>query len=598
MIRGIWLRVQNWSVATKQFLILFLATLALFSFLAVTNYTQTSRLFKEQIISDAQTLMVRTNQFLDSYLDNGQNILLLLTTQAEFLKRGEERGISEFLRSIATVNSSIVKSLYLVREDGKIFCNTQFVCDVIGNPALPGIYEQAKQNYAAMVTQPYYSPLSGQTVAIARPITDQRQQSIAVAIVELDLKKLYQKMSDISSSTQTFLLLSNEDRLVLYDRETRLLPSLPQAYLTELPDRFLEEAAAIKNGLDRYAGPQGELVTLRSGQNRLGWSLILFMQEKFFYKSIAVLYESFLTAGAIMLVLLLLMALIMSRFLTRPIRMLALRLDRVQDSVIVPQVTITRQDEIGRLTRSFYAMLERIQQLIMREREMEQRKKALELKVLQSQISPHFLYNTLACIGSLARQKRTTEVSETIRSLTGVLELTFDKTQAEVPVRDELRGLKQYMQIQKIRYGARFEFACHVDPAIEPCPILKLTLQPLVENAIFHGILPCKERPGVVIVRGEVKGTRVRFVVRDNGVGIAPGKQAQLLAPGNGYAMKDKLTGIGIANVHERLQLHYGSAYGLRIRSYPNTGTVIVITWPAARSLEFLEHNEGATNDD
>lgn len=574
-------RIQNWSVATKQFLLLFLVTVSLFAFLAFNNYTQTSKLFKTQIMNDAQTLMVRTNQFLDSYLDNGQNILLLLTTQAEFLKRGEERGISEFLRSIATVNSHIVKTLYIVREDGKVFCNAQFVCDVVNNPALPGIYEQASQNYAAMVTQPYYSPQSGQTVAIARSISDTREQPFAVAIVELDLKKLHQKMIDISSSTQTFMLLSNEDRLVLYDRETNLLPSLPNAYMTELPEHFIEEAGRLKIGIDSYSGPQGKLVTLRSGQNRLGWSLILFIKEEFFYKSIAVLFETFLTAGAIMLVVLLVMALIMSRFLTRPIRMLALKLDRVQDSIIVPQVTITRQDEIGRLTRSFYAMLERIQQLIVKTKEMEERKKELELKVLQSQISPHFLYNTLACIGSLARQQRLGEVGETIRSLVGILELTFDKTRAEVTVADEIRALKQYIQIQNIRYIGKFEFHCEVDPAIEHCTILKLTLQPLVENAIFHGILQGKDFPGMIVVRGKRTGGSMTFLICDNGIGIAKARQTVLLQPGMHGKTKDRLTGIGMSNVQERLRLHFGDHCGLRIRSTVGKGTCIRVTLPA-----------------
>jgi sensor histidine kinase YesM len=267
--------------------------------------------------------------------------------------------------------------------------------------------------------------------------------------------------------------------------------------------------------------------------------------------------------------------------------MLALKLDRVQDSIVVPQVTITRQDEIGRLTRSFYAMLERIQQLIVKTREMEERKKELELKVLQSQISPHFLYNTLACIGSLARQQRLGEVGETIRSLVGILELTFDKTRAEVTVADEIRALKQYIQIQTIRYIGKFEFRCDVDPGMEHSLILKLTLQPLVENAIFHGILPTKSYPGMITVRGRRYGNRLTFLICDNGAGMAKARQAELLQPGPHGRSKDRLTGIGVSNVQERLRLHFGMAYGLRIRSTLGKGTCIRVTLPV---IPYHEH--------
>lgn len=127
----------------------------------------------------------------------------------------------------------------------------------------------------------------------------------------------------------------------------------------------------------------------------------------------------------------------------------------------------------------------------------------MELKVLQSQIAPHFLYNTLATIGSLARQQRITEVNKTIRALVGVLEFTFDRVSEYVSVREELKGLELYLEIQKIRYGAGFRFICEVEEEALELPILKLTLQPIVENAVFHGILPKGGAEGEIRVRGK-----------------------------------------------------------------------------------------------
>lgn len=579
-------RIRNWSMATKQFLLLFIVTLAIFVFLAATNYQQTAKLFKEQIISDAQTLMNRTNQFLDSYLDNGQNILLLLSSRTDLVQSAEEKEITDFLRSVAETNSSILKTLYIIRSDGKVFSSSQVFYEVLGNPALPEIYEQSKLNYTAMVSEPYWSPQSGRTVAIARPMVDQHNERIGVAVVELDLEKLSRRMVDISSANQTFALISGKQEMVLYDANNGLLPMIRTVYPAELPDSFIEEIADLPYGSGEYMGPEGLLVTLKSGQNRLGWTLILFMKESYFYQSLRGLYDSYKAAGMIMLVMLLVMAYVMSKFFTRPIRLLALRMDRVRDMTVVPNVQTRRNDEIGRLARSFHAMMDRIQSLLKETREMEQRKKELELKVLQSQIAPHFLYNTLACIGSLARQQRSQEMTATIRALVGVLKFTFDRTSEYVRVEEEIEGLHQYMQIQKVRYGNKIQFQCLMTDEALSMTILKLTLQPIVENCIFHGILPKGSEGGQIVIRGEVRKGRLRLVIRDNGVGMELDLYKSLSSGRQHPLPRERFTGIGMSNVYERIRLYYGPPFGLRVRSLKNKGTVTVITLPARSSGE------------
>lgn len=579
-------RIRNWNMATKQFLLLFAVTLSIFLFLAVTNYQQTAKLFKAQIIDDAQKLMNRTNQFLDSYLDNGQNILLLLSSRTDLLQSAGEKEITDFLRSVAETNSTILKTLYIIRDDGKVYSSSQVFYEVLGNPELPEIYEQARLNYTAMISEPYWSPQSGRTVAIARPMLNSYNERIGVAVVELDLEKLRRKLIDISSGNQTFAIISGKQQIVLYDTANGLLPMIRTVYPATLPDAFLADVAALPYGSGEYKGPEGPLVTLKSGQNRLGWSLVLFMKESYFYQSLKVLYDSYKTAGMIMFVILLVMAYVMSKFFTRPIRLLALRMDRVRDMAVVPNVETRRNDEIGRLARSFHAMMERIQSLLKETKEMEARKKELELKVLQSQIAPHFLYNTLACIGSLARQQRSREVTATIRALVGVLKFTFDKTSEFVRLKEEVEGLHQYMQIQRTRYGDKILFQCQITEEALSMPILKLTLQPIVENSVFHGILPKGQEGGRIMIRGEVRRGRLRLVIRDNGIGMEPELYKDLYTNRRLPLPRERFTGIGMSNVYERIRLYYGSPYGLRVRSFRNAGTITVISLPAIPSGE------------
>lgn len=582
-----WMRSR--SMATKQFWLLFGVTSAMFAFLAVSNYNRSAELFKNQIVDDAQTLMARTNQFLDTYLDNGQNILLLLSSQIELIQSSADKDVEEYLRSIAENNSTIVKTLYIVRADGKVFSSHQVFYEVLGNPMLPKLYEQAKASYAAIVSQPYASPQSGQTVAIARPLVDKSDARVGVAVVELDLGKLNRKIAEVTPVGQTFVLLSDKNAIVSYDTHTDLLPGKPNEYPTVLPDDFVAYLADMSVGAGgSFDGPNGKLVTVKSGQNRLGWSLIFFIKESYFYQNIAALYANYQTVAIVMLAVLLLAAFGMSRYMTHPIRMLAARMDRVRDMAVVPNIPIRRDDEIGRLARSFNAMMERIRGLLDETKTMESRKKELELKVLQSQIAPHFLYNTLACIGSLARQQRTQEVKETIRALVGVLKFSFDKTAAFVRVDEELEGLRHYMLIQQTRYGDKFAYVCDVEPAAMDCAMLKLTLQPIVENAIFHGIVPAG-RPGAIAIRGRVRGGVLRFVVRDTGVGMEPSQLRKVLEERITKRSKERFTGIGMHNVHDRIRIHFGEPYGIRIRSLPGRGTVVAIALPAVAAEPRLE---------
>ncbi|MDF2936791.1 MAG: histidine kinase [Paenibacillaceae bacterium] len=592
-------------MATKQFMLFFAVTFLMFALLAGMNYQRASRLFKNQIVDDAQTLMVRTNQFLDTYLDNGQNILLLLSSQTGLLESPEAGQVEGFLRSAAENNSTIVKTLYIVTGEGRVYSNAQVYYEVLGNPMLPALYEQAKGSYSSVVSQPYSSPQSGYTVAIARQMLDQMNRSAGVAgvaVVELDLEKLMRKVSEVKPENQTFVLMSSQGQVVAYDNQTDLLPSKPEEFATVLPEFFLGDIYDLPTGTSHYDGPAGRLVTLKSGQNRMGWSLIFFIKESYFYQNVSVLLDDFKAVALVTLVVLFVTAFIMSRFFTRPIRLLASRMDRVQDMEVIPNINMRRNDEIGRLAASFNAMMERIRGLLEETREMDRRKQELELKVLQSQIAPHFLYNTLACIGSLARQQRTGDVKETIRSLVGLLKLTFDRTTEFVRVEEELDGLLRYLQIQRMRYGDKFIFINQVEKDTMDLAILKLTLQPLVENAIFHGIVP-SGRTGEIHIRSRIKGGKLVFYIRDNGVGMEREQLRLIREARNGKPMADRFTGIGVNNVHDRLRLHFGEPWGLRIRTIPGMGTVVAVRLPvrpaegmvleSAPRLHEMEEQEG-----
>ncbi|MFS0726103.1 cache domain-containing sensor histidine kinase [Paenibacillus sp. 1P07SE] len=568
------------GLATKQFIYLSLVTLTLVMVLAWRNLHEAEGLLKDQVIRDAELLVSRTNQYIDANLDNVENMLLLLSTQPQLLQEDNEQLAFDTLRQFASHNNSIAKSLYLIRSDGKVLSNAQVYYEIIGNPHLPDLYELALQNYGAInVSEPYHSPMSGQTLAYVLPITDSDQQIRGVVAAEVNLTLLSERISPMIY--QSYALFTRSGNMInRLDSRDRLLPLRPGVFPPVLQERFEAQLAGLTVGISELDGRDGRsLVAVRSAPNRLGWSLAAFIEENYFYQDLQRLNRNYRTATMVWIVALLLSAYLLTRSFTRPIRRFVEKMDRLDDVQVVSKLPVTRRDEIGRLTRSYNEMLERIQTLLHKTKSAEEQKKEYELKMLRSQIAPHFLFNTLACISSLAKQQRTAEVRETIRSLVKLLSFSFDRQSEYVALAEELEGLRMYMYIQQVRYGEQYRYEEAIDPALLSCRILKLTLQPLVENALFHGLTP--QQGGLISITGEVTQQRLRLYVRDDGVGMNDVERQRLQHSSASKAGGNyRFTGIGLRNVHERIRIHHGEHYGLRIASRPGVGTIVRVDIP------------------
>ncbi|SDC92970.1 Histidine kinase-, DNA gyrase B-, and HSP90-like ATPase [Paenibacillus sp. UNCCL117] len=576
-------RYHSVGIATKQFVFLFVVTFIMFIALALNNLRDAEALFRDQVVRDSQQLIGRTNQYIDSYLDNVQNMLLLLSTRDDLLLEGHEEEARRTLKNFADYNSSAARTLYLISEDGRVFSNNQVYYEIIGNPHLASLYKLAMSNYGAMnVSEPYDSPMSGKTIAYVLPVTGKdKLHSKGVAVVEIDLERLTGLVAPLLlNENQTFTIISKNNNVITYtDPNDKLLPYVEGTFLPQLQPAFLDSLSELPVGVRTITGNENSLVVIKSSSNRLGWTLICFIKEDFFYQNVLKLYQNYRDAGIIWMIVLFFSTWIMTRHFTKPVRGLAAKMDRVRDLGVLSYISVDRSDEIGTLAKSYNAMMERVHMLLSETKEMEAKKKQFELKMLQSQIAPHFLYNTLACISSLARQGRIDDVRETIKSLVALLSFSFNKTTEFVTLAEELEGLQRYVQIQRVRYGDAFTLTTDVDPAVLQAKLLKLTLQPIVENAIFHGIVP-KKAKGHIHVRGRLEQGVLKLLVCDNGLGMSPEVVSKLLVQRKAEHSKYSFTGMGVINVHERLRIHFGSAYGLKIRSREGEGTVVRLRIP------------------
>jgi len=232
-----------------------------------------------------------------------------------------------------------------------------------------------------------------------------------------------------------------------------------------------------------------------------------------------------------------------------------------------------RDDEVGAIGETFKRMARENQELDARLFHSELKEREAELRALQAQIKPHFLYNTLDSIYWMVRLKKTEEAAAMALALSESFKLSLNKGRETIPVHKELKHIEHYMTIQNIRYNGRFRYVADVDPSILGCEMLKLVLQPLVENAIYHGLEP-KIGEGCIRIEGRKEGGELIFAVEDDGVGMDDVHRTE--------------QGYGLRNVRERLMLYYGPASTFTVTSRPGCGTRVEI-----RIKPFAEEGEG-----
>jgi len=275
----------------------------------------------------------------------------------------------------------------------------------------------------------------------------------------------------------------------------------------------------------------------------------------------------------------LVLALLLAASLTNPISLLNNRLHRIADNDFSYDPEIEKAGgELGQIGHTVNEMTMSIENLLQTTEQSYEQRRKIEIQLLQSQVNPHFLYNTLDSIRWMAVIQKSPGIESMTRSLSNLLKNIAKGTQDKITLEEELALLHDYVEIQSVRYMEVFTFHDTVPKELYRYRIIKLTLQPLVENAIFHGIEPTGEN-GTITVTGREEGGDLVLCVTDDGAGIPPDVLPTLLSEERPRSHAS-LNGIGVCNVHKRLQMLYGEAYGLTIESEPGVGTCVTVRVP------------------
>lgn len=415
-------------------------------------------------------------------------------------------------------------------------------------------------------------------VTLSRSITNKANPGVCgVFFVDLNYNSIRELCERISLGNKGYIYILDKDGSIVYHPQQQLIYS---GMKHELISEVMESTDS------SFLTEDGKLYTI-SRSEATGWIVVG-------VSSVAELMADADAARLIYVVMALLLftvaltlAYLLSSEITRPIKGLERSMKEVERGNFSNAALAVRDsNEIGSLTRSFNIMTEEIQNL-MRQSEQEQRaKRKYELKALQSQISPHFLYNTLDSIIWMAEWGKNKEVVTMTSSLARLLRRTISNEQEQVTIGEELDCTEAYLTIQKMRYKDKLEYSISVEEDIKEEKIVKLLLQPLVENAIYHGI-KYKEVKGTIEIRGFRTGGLIQLEVEDDGIGMDAEALAHIFEK---HIRDTKSNGVGVSNVNERIRLFYGPEYGLRFESEPGQGTRAIMVIPAGKDVTAVEN--------
>jgi two-component system sensor histidine kinase YesM len=307
----------------------------------------------------------------------------------------------------------------------------------------------------------------------------------------------------------------------------------------------------------------------------LNWNMIALTPVEMLTRDSKAMMGTVYLLGAVAILICAFLSRRIAHNVTKPLVELSDTMGRLGQGELKVSVPIRSDDEIGGLERAFNKMTDEIQELITQVYSEQKAKRKLEFATLQAQINPHFLYNTMSSVSSLIKLQKPEEALAMLKAISQFYRTALSNGKTVISIGEELENINSYIQIQSTRYGDKIQYEIDMGAEVYNQSIVKLTLQPLVENAIYHGIKECTGK-GIVKIKGVVKDEKIYISVSDNGRGMTK-CQAESLLKNDKTGMKSSF---GLYSVHQRLIIHFGEEYGLAINSTQGEGTEVTVIIP------------------
>ena len=531
------------------------------------------------------TIIQQMNQNIDSYIDYMENIAYLISSNEDvqdylFDEKIDNEGRYRILNQLQTIldSRSDIRNVGIISKNGRMLIND-------GSKSVNQDLDLNTQEWYATALEKPNGPIltsshvqhiiSGErpwVITLSRGIRDRSGSGEKEGVFFIDLN--YSAISELCDQSTVgtkgyAFILDAKGNIVYHPQQQQLYNELQTENISLIMDTD-EDTVLTGTGND------GKLYSI-SRSEKTGWTVVDCTNVKELLSKSRQAQSVYVLTAIILVIVALLFSRFMARSITLPIQKLRDSMKKVQEGDFsVSDVVVDSKNEIGSLTKSFDVMTHRIHELMEQNVHEQEEKRKSELKALQSQINPHFLYNTLDSIIWMAEGKKNEEVVLMTASLARLLRQSISNEDEVVPIANEVEYARGYLTIQKMRYKDKLEFQIEVDSSILYIPLIKLVLQPIIENAIYHG-LKYKESKGLLIVKGFMKDGNAVLQVIDDGVGMDEETLAHIY---DKHKVNYHSNGVGVYNVQKRLKLYYGEDYGITYTSELGKGTTATITIP------------------
>lgn len=559
--------------------------------MGIMMYWRFSDISEENIIENNQKLMEQTAESVENYLINMRQI-----SDAAYYYVIKENDLSgnideihkgmnllyeankDKLRSIAVYNKygslMAAEPVSTQKEEPDVTKQEWFIQAMnrmenihFSTPHVQNLFDDG--------TYRYYWVLSASRVV---ELTNGTESQTGVLLVDMDYSGISRMMEQINASGngQYYYLCDGNGNIIYHPHQVQLDNGMQS-------ESSVKAAASDEKIYDEYMEGVHRKVIVNS-ISYTGWKLVGVMPYSIFTTRMADIKQFVLVVSLLMAMMLELINQVVSVRISSPIMKLNNSVNKYEEGK-EPHIYIGGSEEIRHLGKSIQESYKQNLSLMKRVVWEQNERRKSELDVLQSQINPHFLYNTLDSITWMIEGEKNEEAAFMITQLAKLFRISLSKGHTIISIRDELQHAQSYMNIQKIRYKNKFEVVFDIDPEILDHCVVKLVLQPILENAINYGIREM-DGCGMINVCGKKVDDRIILSVSDNGMGIPDDEIGFLLKDTN--RIRKRGSGVGLVNVNNRIKILFGGQYGLYIESELDEGTTVYINIPA---IEYTEEN-------
>jgi len=562
------------SVITLSFAALITIAMIMIGIAFFSTFSENA---KNSATESTTQIMNQANLNLEFYLDSMVDIADMIENNIEGFTAGSTEKLAQILNITLEIREDI-ESITIFSDTGALLLASpgyKFDANLVA--AGQAWFTYAAANPFEYIFQPphvqrIYEGRRPWVVTLSRGITIEYPGGFRsyISVVDMNFSIIEEVCSQVELGRRGYIYIVDGEGQIIYHPQQQII-------YAGLKDENIQKALFSETGsyLEKLNGESRSTVIMDVGTS--GWKMVgvsyvdEIIQNRRNLSNIVIVILLFGIAFIIVA------SIFISYKISQPIKRLEHQMNRVERGDFnVENLEVKGEDEVKKLTRSFNLMIARIRQLMTQIIAEQEAKRNYELKALQAQINPHFLYNTLDSIIWMNENKNHEGVSAMTAALAKLFRISLSRGKEIISVSDEIEHAVSYLAIQKMRYKNKFEFTIDLPVELSGYSTLKLIIQPIIENAIYHGINKIPDK-GLIDIKVEKEGQILVYSVADNGYGISGDRLETIFTS---ESTSKHSSGVGLKNVNERIKLYYGDEYGISIESEAEVGTTVFIRIP------------------